>query len=79
MKTFGLVAPKSAGSVLEGHIRTLLATNAGLERIVLPLLEAWLALRARVAQLSKQLIATARADKRCHSLMTIPGIGVVTA
>lgn len=79
MKTFGLVVPKSAGSILEGHIRTLLATNAGLERIVLPMLEAWLALRGRVAQLSKQLIATARADEQCQLLMSIPGIGVVTA
>jgi transposase len=79
MKTFGLVVPKSAGSVLEGHIRTLLATNAGLERIVLPLLEAWLALRARVAQLSKQLIASARTSEQCQLLMSIPGIGVVTA
>lgn len=45
----------------------------------MPLLEAWLAVRARVAQLSKQLIATARADEQCQLLMTIPGIGVVTA
>ena len=79
MKTFGLVVPKSAGSVLEGHIRSLLATNAGLERIVLPMLEAWLALRVRVAQLSKQLIASARTSAQCQLLMSIPGIGVVTA
>jgi transposase len=79
MKTFGLVVPKSAGSVFEGHIRTLLATNAGLERIVLPMLEAWLAVRARVAQLSKQLIASARTSEQCQLLMSIPGIGVVTA
>jgi transposase len=79
MKTFGLIVPKSAGSILEGHIRTLLATNAGLERIVLPLLEAWLAVRARVAQLSKQLIASGRTSEQCQLLMSIPGIGVVTA
>ena len=79
MKTFGLVVPKSAGSVLEGHIRTLLTTNAGLERIVLPMLEAWLAVRARVAQLSKQLIASGRISAQCQLLMSIPGIGVVTA
>jgi transposase len=79
MKTFGLIVPKSAGGILEGHIRTLLATNAELERIVLPLLEAWLALRARVAQLSKQLIASGRTNEQCQLLMSIPGIGVVTA
>ena len=79
MKTFGLVVPKSAGSALEGHIRNLLATNAELERIVLPMLEAWLSLRARVAELSKQLIASGRASDQCQLLMSIPGIGVVTA
>jgi transposase len=79
MKTFGLIVPKSAGSILEAHIRTLLATNAGLERIVLPLLEAWLAVRARVAQLSKQLVASGRTSEQCQLLMSIPGIGVVTA
>ena len=79
MKTFGLVVPKSAGSVFDGHIRILLATNAGLERIVLPMLEAWQALRVRVAQLSKQLIASARTSEQCQLLMSIPGIGVVTA
>lgn len=79
MKTFGLVVPKSAGSVLEGHIRNLLATNLGLERIVLPMLEAWLSMRVRVAELSKQLIASGRTSEQCQLLMSIPGIGVVTA
>lgn len=79
MKTFGLIVPKSAGSVLEGHIRTLLATNAGLERIILPMLEAWLVLRERVAQLSKQLVASGRTSEQCQLLMSVPGIGVVTA
>ena len=79
MKTFGLIVPKSAGRVLEGHIRTLLATNAGLERIILPMLEAWLVLRERVAQLSKQLVASGRISEHCQLLMSVPGIGVVTA
>jgi transposase len=79
MKTFGLVVPKSAGSIFEGHIRDLLSTNAGLERIVLPMLEAWRALRSRVADLSKQLIASGRASEQCQLLMSILGVGVVTA
>lgn len=71
MKTIGLVVPKSAGSALEGHIRTLLATNAELEQIILPLFDAWLAVRARVAQLSKQLIASGRTSEKCQ-LLTCP-------
>jgi len=79
MKTFGLVVPKSAGSVFEGHVRDLLASNVGLERIILPVLEAWRSMRARVAELSKQLIASARGSEQCQLLTSIPGIGAVTA
>jgi len=79
MKTFGLVVPKSAGRVFEGHVRSLLASNAGLERIILPVLEAWRAMRARAAELSKQLVASARANEQCQLLSSIPGIGAVTA
>ncbi len=60
MKTFGLVVPKSAGRVFESHVRSLLASNAGLEQIILPVLEAWRSMRARAAELSKQLVASAR-------------------
>jgi transposase len=34
MKTFGLVVPKGAGRVFEGHVRRLGASNAGLEQIL---------------------------------------------
>ncbi len=64
---------------MSNQIRSLLATNAGLERIVLPMLEAWLAIRARVAERDKQLITSGRASEQCQLLMSIPGIGVVTA
>jgi transposase len=79
MKTFGLVVPKGAGRVFEGHVRNLLASNAGLEQIILPVLEAWRGLRARTAELSKQLIASARASEQCQLLSSIPGVGAVTA
>ena len=47
MKTFGLVVPKGTGRVFEGHVRSLLTSNAGLEQIILPVLEAWRGLRTR--------------------------------
>jgi transposase len=79
MKTFGLVVPKGAGRVFEGHVRSLLASHAGLEQIILPVLEAWRGLRAQVAELSKQLVTTARASKQCQLLTSIPGVGAITA
>ena len=79
MKTFGLVVPKGAGRVFEAHARALLGTNQAVARIVLPLLEAWRAVRARAAELDRQLIAAARPSPACRQLMTIPGVGAVTA
>lgn len=79
MKTFGLVVPAGAGRVFEGHVRRLLASNAGLEKIILPVLEAWRGMRARAAELSRQLIASARASTQCQLLSSIPGVGAVTA
>ena len=79
MKTFGMVVSKGAGRVFEGHVRSLLASNAGLEQIILPVLEAWLGLRSRAAELSKQLVAAARVSEQCQLLSSIPGIGAVTA
>lgn len=79
MKTFGLVVPKGGGSVFEGHVRQLLRDNAGLEQIILPLLEAWRSLRARATELSKQLVTTARTSEQCRLLTSIPGVGAVTA
>ena len=79
MKTFGLVVPKGAGRVFEGHVRRLLVSNAGLAQILLPVLEAWRSMRARTAELSKQLVASARASEKCQLLTSIPGVGAVTA
>src|ERR1700741_2020889 len=60
MKTFGLIVPRSMGSKFETHARTLLADNADLARIILPLLEAWRSLRIQAAELGRQLLAEAR-------------------
>lgn len=79
MKTFGLVIPKGAGRVFEDNVRRLLASEAALSRIMLPLLEAWRSLRVRAAELDKQLIASSRGNEASALLMSIPGVGAVTA
>jgi transposase len=79
MKTFGLVVPKGAGRTLEANVRERLASNPDLARIVLPVLEAWRRLRRQAAALDRQLVASARASRRCQLLMTIPGVGSVNA
>ncbi|MER9547124.1 IS110 family transposase, partial [Mesorhizobium sp. M0437] len=50
-----------------------------LARIVVPMLQAWSGIRYQIAELSKQLAAMARNDQHCRLLMSVPGVGTVTA
>ena len=79
MKTFGLVVPAAMGSKFEHHVHALLANNRDLGQIIRPLLEAWHAVRFRAAELGRKLLADARRSAACQLLMSIPGVGVVTA
>jgi transposase len=79
MKTFGLVVPKGAGTVFETNVRRLLEDEAAVAAIVLPLLDAWRAVRARAADLDRQLLSRVRENASCRQLMTIPGVGAVVA
>lgn len=45
----------------------------------LPLLDAWRDIRKRAAELDRQLLAMARQSQAVKRLMTIPGIGSITA
>jgi transposase len=79
MKTFGLVVPKGAGKIFEANVRRLLEGEALVAGVVLPLLESWRAVRARAADLDRQLLSVVRGSATCRRLMTIPGIGAVVA
>ena len=79
MKTFGLVVPAGKGSKFDEHVRALLVDQEDLAAIVLPVLEAWRSMRLRAAELGRQLIADARKSEACQLLMSIPGVGTVTA
>jgi transposase len=79
MKTFGLIVPAGKGSTFEKNVRCLLVEQEGLAAIVLPMLEAWRSLRVRAAELGRQLVAGARQSQACRILMSIPGVGAITA
>ncbi|MDP9635087.1 UNVERIFIED_ORG: error-prone DNA polymerase [Ensifer adhaerens] len=79
MKTFGLIIPKTKGRVFDGDVRKLLDGNNELAKIILPLLEAWHDIRKRATDLGRQLLIVARGSEATKLLMTIPGIGAVTA
>lgn len=46
---------------------------------MLRLLDAWKGLRARAADLGRQLVADARQSQACRIPMSIPGVGAITA
>ncbi|WEX79483.1 IS110 family transposase (plasmid) [Sinorhizobium numidicum] len=79
MKTFGLIVPKGTGRVFDTHVRELLERQTSLAQIILPLLDAWHNIRKRAAILDRQLIAAARQSPATKLLMTVPGIGAITA
>jgi transposase len=79
MKTFGLVVPKGSGGVFEKNVRTLLDGAEAIAAIVMPLLEVWRTTRQRTAVLDRRVLAAARKSSECRLLMTMPGIGAVTA
>jgi transposase len=79
LKTFGLIVPKGIGSVFDFNVRELLEGQAQLGQIILPLLEVWCEVRERVAILTRHVLAAARQSSNAKLLMTIPGIGAITA
>jgi error-prone DNA polymerase len=79
MKTFGLIVPAGKGAVLHRNVRELLDGRDSLAQIILPLLEAWRDVRKHAGDLDRQLLAAARQSEATQLLMTIPGIGAVTA
>ncbi len=71
LKTFGLVVPVGK----EARSRKTSIGSSGedaLARIILPILEAWRTMRARAAELGRQLTAAARESQACQLLMTAP-------
>jgi transposase len=79
MKTFGLVVPRRKGSRFEEEVRRMLFGREDLACILLPVLEAWRNVRARASELTRQVLTTARQSDACRLLMSIPGIGAITA
>jgi transposase len=72
--------PPGKGGAFEANVRRLLeADETGLAAIVWPLLQAWRSTRSQAAELNRQLVADARKSQACRLLMTIPGVGTVTA
>ena len=82
-REFGLVIPTGARTGIEAISRVLADPNSAvpllIRRTMQLLIEEIRLLEARIAQLEYELTALARQSPACTQLLTIPGIGLLTA
>lgn len=79
LKPFGLRLAKGGRSDFADRVRALCVERAELAAAVEALLRARSTVRAELERLDKRLTAMAREVDACHRLMTIPGVGAITA
>jgi transposase len=82
-REFGLVVPPGARTGLEQMARELADEHSAIPALVRPtmklLLEEIRLLEARIAQLERELAQLAAHSETCRRLLTIPGVGLLTA
>ena len=79
LKTFGLKVGVVGKSRFEARVRELVAGDAVLEAVVIPVLAARAALQTQYDALHRMVLDLARRDPICRRLMTAPGVGPVVA
>lgn len=79
MKIFGLVVIGVRGTAFAARVDELVADRPEVQAIVAPMLATWRHLRSQVAVFDRQLLAIAKSRPECPLLMSIPGIGYVSA
>jgi hypothetical protein len=79
LKTFGRIVPKGGGGLFEKNVRVLITEVAAIAAVIMPLLQARQVARGNCAALDRRLIRLVQGDPACRMLMTMPGIGPITA
>jgi transposase len=79
LKTFGLLPGAIRGLPFDRKVEALLADRADVALIVRPMLTAWRHLREQVTAFDKAIRVLVRSSSSCRLLMSVPGIGVLSA
>ena len=79
LRNFGLKLGKVGRGRFEARVVELVGGRAALAETVMPLLDARRALLEAFKRLHRRVLAAARADAVCRRLVTVPGVGPVTA
>lgn len=79
LRGFGLKVGQVSEAAFPGRVRELAEGQAGLEALMGPLLQARDAVRTERERLHRLVLVAVRDDDVCRRLMTVPGVGPVTA
>lgn len=79
LKNFGWKMGKVSPSRFEARILELVASDLFLTSIIVPMLDARRTMREQYERLHRMLLQVVHADPVCRRLMTMPGVGPVTA
>jgi len=79
LKAFGLKVGRIAVGRFEDRVRELISDIAVLEETAEAILRVRSEVAARLADLHRQVLAVAKSDPVCCRLMSVPGVGPVTA
>ena len=80
-KTCGWCGEKTAGSAARQlpRVRELVAGNLFLVEVIEALLKVWRSTGEQLVILHRRVLRHVRSDETCRRLMTVPGVGAVTA
>ncbi len=79
LKNLGLIVGKAHGNVFARRVEELVADHRHLKQAVEPLLAVRERVGREIADLDRKLLALARDDAESRRLMTVPGVGPITA
>jgi transposase len=79
LKNFGLRSHATTGRAFEQSVRALVRHHDLLSQVVIPLLGVWATLRQQSARLTYAVKLRTQASAACRRLMTMPGVGPMTA
>jgi transposase len=79
LKTFGLLPGAMRGLPFDRKVEALLLDRSDVALIVRPMLIAWRQLREQIVAFDKAIRALVKSNSACRLLMSVPGIGVLSA
>jgi transposase len=79
MKTFGVVLKAGKGGTFVREVETRMPSDSVVQTVIGALLSAWKTITIQLRKLDSDIASMARQSTLHRNLMTVPGVGVVTA